>query len=120
MIKSEYLHPDTYVSTINGAIKAKDISEGQKLIGRDGSPVEIKEKLINNSEGFLIDIKAMGMERIKMTSNCSLLVCKPKRIRVKRKEPKITRTREYSTYGCPNCEHKSFKYYQGIIGEYVK
>ncbi len=74
---------------------AKDIKIGQKLIGRDGSPVKIVKKYINESKGSLLNIKAMGMERIKISNNHSLLVCKPKKIRVRRIEPKITRTRGY-------------------------
>jgi intein/homing endonuclease len=92
----ECFHPETYISTIEGSIMAKDIGIDQKLIGRDGSPVEIIKKYINKSKGSLINIKAMGMDGIRITDNHPLLVCKPKKIRVKRNEPAITRTREYN------------------------
>ena len=95
MIKSKYLHPDTYIPTTDGSIMAKDIKIGQKLIGRDGSPVKIVRKHINKSKGLLLNIKAMGVEGIRITDSHPLLVCKPKKVRVKRHEPKITRTRGY-------------------------
>ena len=91
----ECLHPDTYVPTTMGIKKAKNINIGEFLIGRNGDPVEIRNKFINSSKGKLINIKAMGMDRIRVTDNHPFLTCKPKRTRVKREEPKTTRTREY-------------------------
>lgn len=91
----ECLHPDTYVPTTDGSIMAKDINENQKLIGRNGEPVKIVKKYINKSKGSLLNIKAMGMDKIRVTDNHPFLVCKPKKIRVKRKEANITRTRKY-------------------------
>lgn len=91
----ECLHPETYIPTPKGSIMAKDISEEESLIGRNGKPVKIVKKYINKSKGSLLNIKALGMDEIRITGNHPLLVCKPKKIRVKRNEPRITRTREY-------------------------
>jgi len=94
-VATECLHPDTYISTIEGVKKAREIKMGEKLIGRKGEPVEIIRKIVNKSKGKLVHIKALGINKIRATGNHPFLICKPKRIRVKRKEPRITRTRDY-------------------------
>ena len=91
----ECLHPNTYVPTSKGTKKAKDIVIGELLIGRKGSPVKIIKKYINKSKGVLLNIKALGINTIKITKNHPFLVCKSKKTRVKREELRITRTREY-------------------------
>ena len=97
----ECLHPDTYVPTSLGSKKAKDINIGEYLIGRNGDLVEITRKYVNHSKGVLLNIKSLGIDKIKVTENHPFLVCKPKKTRVKRQEPKITRTREYYVPGKP-------------------
>ena len=81
--------------------KAKDINIGEYLIGRNGDLVEITRKYVNHFKGVLLNIKSLGIDKIKVTENHPFLVCKPKKTRVKRQEPKITRTREYYVPGKP-------------------
>lgn len=101
----ECLHPETLVPTSKGSMAAKDISVGDSLIGKNGDEVKIVKKYKNKCNDYLFSIKAMGMTSINVTKNHPFLVCKPKKIRVKRNEPRITRTRDYIV---PDIENANF------------
>jgi len=100
-IDIECLHPNQIVPTTCGSKSARHITEQDELIGRNGDPVKIK-RIIKNKACSMLSIKAFGMSPIRVTKNHPILVCKPKKIRVKREEPTITRTREYIVPDKPN------------------
>ena len=95
----ECLHPETYVPTTEGIKKADEIQVGDKLFGRDGKEVEVTRYIEKEYDKDMYTIKPHGMLPITITDNHPLYICKPERIRVKRKEPKITRTRGYYVPG---------------------
>ena len=94
----ECLHPETLVPTKNGIKLAKDISMGEKLIGCDGTDVEVKNIMTSYYKDKLYTIKAMGIAPFSVTNNHPIYISRPKRIRERRVEPTITRTREYTTF----------------------
>jgi hypothetical protein len=80
----ECLHPDSLVPTKVGTKMAKDINEGECLIGKNGDEVKVLHKFINQSKGDLLKIKPFGMSEISVTKNHPFLSCKKKKVKEKR------------------------------------
>jgi len=86
---------ETLVATTDGYKEVDDIRKHDSLIGHSGNPVDIDIRMKDTYSGDMVEIKSLGLLPSKVTFNHPVLISKPKHIRVKREEPKITRTRSY-------------------------
>ncbi len=91
----ECLLPGTIIETDNGYKKVEDVLLSDKLFDRYGKHTKIVHKFVQEYDGEVAKICAMGMLNLDVTSSHKLWISKPKKTRVVRNEPKITRTREY-------------------------
>ena len=98
-INVECLLPDQMVATSSGSQRAKDISIGSKLIGRNGDYVDVVNIFKHKNTTNMRSIKACGMLPIHVTDNHPVLVAKPKKMSMTSVEPRITRQRTYIVPG---------------------
>ena len=98
-IGCECLHPETYVPTINGIKMAENIQIGDILFGKNSKMVRVEKYIEKQYDDTMYTIKPMGMLPIRVTNNHPIAICKPQKTKVKRKEPKKIRNREYVVPG---------------------
>ena len=97
----ECLPPWAAVSTTSGTIRAEDVMPGMKVLDRHGNPTTVINNFARSYDDEILSIKALGIRPIEVTPEHKLLISKPRQTRVKRHEPRISRTREYVTFSTP-------------------
>jgi intein/homing endonuclease len=91
----ECLLPGAVIETDNGYKKVEDVLSSDKLFDKYGKHTKIVHKFVQEYDGEVAKICAIGMFNLDVTSSHKLWISKPKKTRVVRDEPRITRTREY-------------------------